>query len=66
MVLIMLRHNLTQMTIGDLFGVSQPTVSRIWCRLLPLIEEVSWLHGIGLTEATRGRRLLVAATPSVN
>lgn len=58
--------NLTQMTTGDLFGGSQPTVSRIWCRLLPLIKEVTWLHGIGLSDAARGRKLLVAATFSVN
>lgn len=66
MVLVMLRHNLTQMTNGDLFGVGQPTVWRVWRHLLPLIEEVTWLHGIGLAEATRERTLLVAATSSVN
>ena len=44
MVLVILRHDLTQMTIGDLFGVSQPTVSRIWRGLLQLIEEVTCLQ----------------------
>lgn len=29
------------MSAGDLFGVSQPTVSRIWRHLLPLIQEVT-------------------------
>lgn len=62
LVLIMARHNLTQMTIGDLFGVSQPTVSRIWRRLLPLVEEVTCLHGVELAEAVRGRTVLVDGT----
>lgn len=46
--------NLTQMTNGDLFGVRQDTVSRIWRRLLEFIEEVTCLHGIRLAEATVG------------
>ena len=41
MVQVLARHNLTQMTVADLVGISQPTVSRIWRRLLPLIEEVT-------------------------
>jgi hypothetical protein len=62
MVLILARHNLTQMTVADLFGISQPTVSRIWRRLLPLIEEVTCLHGVELAEAARGRTVLVDHT----
>lgn len=62
MVLVMLRQNLNQMAIGDLYGISQPTVSRIWRRMLPLIEEVTCLHGIALEEAVRARVVLVDGT----
>ena len=59
LVLVLLRHDLTQMTAGDLFEVSQPTVSRIWRRLLPLVEEVTCMSEIGLGEAVRNRTVLV-------
>jgi hypothetical protein len=62
MVLMMLRQNPNQMTVGDLFGVSQPTVSRIWRRILPLLEEVTCLHGPALEDAVRGRIVLVDGT----
>lgn len=38
LVLVLARQDSTQMSAGDLFGISQPTVSRIWRRLLPLVE----------------------------
>jgi hypothetical protein len=44
MVLILLRQNLSQMAVADVFGISQPSVSRIYRRLLPLIEQVTCLH----------------------
>lgn len=62
MVLLMLRQNPNQMTMGDLFGVSQPTVSRIWRRILPLLEEVTCLHGVALEEAVKNRVVLVDGT----
>ena len=62
MVLVMLRQNPNQMTVADLFGVSQPTVSRIWRRILPLIEEVTCLQGVVLEEAVKGRVALVDGT----
>jgi len=40
MVLIYLRHNLSQALIGELFGCSQPTVSRWIARLTPIITTV--------------------------
>jgi hypothetical protein len=40
MVLIYLRHNLSQALIGELFGCSQPTVSRWITRLTPIITTV--------------------------
>jgi hypothetical protein len=62
MVLMMLRQNPNQMTIADIFGVSQPTVSRIWRRILPLLEEVTCLHRVALEEAVKGRVVLVDGT----
>ncbi|WP_162907609.1 helix-turn-helix domain-containing protein, partial [Allorhizocola rhizosphaerae] len=36
-VLLYLRHNLSQALIAELFGCSQPTVSRLVSRLTPII-----------------------------
>lgn len=63
LTLMLLRQNLNQMTLGDLFGVSQPTVSRIFRRIVPLIEEVTCLHTPGdLVELARGRVVLIDGT----
>jgi len=40
MVLLYLRHNLPQTLIAELFGCSQPTVSRLVARLMPAITSV--------------------------
>ncbi|MGQ0775494.1 MAG: helix-turn-helix domain-containing protein [Pseudonocardiales bacterium] len=37
--LVYVRQNLNQATLGDLFGVSQPTVSRVCRGILPLIGQ---------------------------
>ncbi|WP_397545088.1 hypothetical protein [Saccharopolyspora pogona] len=47
---------------GDLFGVSQPTVSRVYRGILPLIGEALCLHVPDLKEALRGRLVLVDGT----
>ena len=47
---------------GDLFGVSQPTVSRVVRGILPLIGEALCLHVPDLKEAIRGRLVLVDGT----
>jgi hypothetical protein len=39
-VLLYLRHNLSQALLAELFGCSQPTVSRLVSRLLPVITTV--------------------------
>src|SRR5581483_7393303 len=39
-VLIYLRHNLSQALVAELFGCSQPTVSRLIGRLAPVITTV--------------------------
>lgn len=62
LTLVMVRQNLNQMAAGDLFGVSQPTVSRIYRRLLPLIGQALCRHVLDLVEAVRGRLVLVDGT----
>jgi hypothetical protein len=60
--LVYVRQNLNQAAVGDLFGVSQPTVSRVYRGILPLIGEALCLHVPNLTEAIRGRIVLVDGT----
>jgi hypothetical protein len=60
--LILIRQNLNQMAVGDLFGVSQPTVSRIYRRFMPLVEQVLCLHVPSLADAVDGRLVLVDGT----
>jgi len=62
MVLILIRQNLSQMAVGDLFGVSQPTVSRIYRKLMPLIEQVIGSVRPELPEVFKGRIVLVDGT----
>ncbi|PPI47991.1 helix-turn-helix domain-containing protein, partial [Rathayibacter tritici] len=45
MTLILLRQNVNQATIADMFGVSQPTISRAYRRIVPLIEQACCLSG---------------------
>lgn len=60
--LVYVRQNLNQAAIGDLFGVSQPTVSRIYRGILPLIGEALCLHVPDIEEAIPGRLVLVDGT----
>lgn len=60
--LILVRQNLNQTTVADLFGISQPTVSRIYRRFLPLIEQAVCLHVPDLVEVLRGRVALLDGT----
>lgn len=60
--LIVLRHNLPQTLAADLFGVSQPTISRIVRRFLPLIGQVLCLHTPPLPQALHGRVVIVDGT----
>ena len=53
--LVLLRQNLNQMAVADLFGISQPTVSRIYRTILPLLEQVSCLHAPDFAEAVHNR-----------
>jgi hypothetical protein len=60
--LVYVRQNLNQAAVGDLFGISQPTVSRVYRGVLPLIGEALCLHIPDLKEAIRGRLVLVDGT----
>ena len=60
--LVLLRQNLNQMAVADLFGISQPTVSRIYRTILPLLEQVTCLHAPDFTEAVQNRVVLVDGT----
>jgi DDE superfamily endonuclease/Helix-turn-helix of DDE superfamily endonuclease len=62
LTLVVLRQNLNQMAVGDWFGVSQPTVSRIYRAMLPLLEQVTCIHRPPLPEVLRGRVVLVDGT----
>lgn len=62
LTLVLLRQNLPQTLVGDLFGISQPTVSRIIRRILPLLAEVVSDGGCTLTEVMRDRVVVVDGT----
>jgi hypothetical protein len=59
LTLLLLRQNLTQTVAADLLGISQPTVSRIFRRIAPLIGQVTCLHTPPLPDALAGRVVLV-------
>lgn len=62
LTLVYVRQNLNQAAVGDLFGYSQPTVSRVYRSILPLIGEALCLHVPDLQEAIRGRLVLIDGT----
>jgi DDE superfamily endonuclease len=62
LTLVILRSNLSQMTVADLFGISQPTVSRVYRRFLPLLQQVTCLHVPSIPEVVRGRLVLLDGT----
>ncbi|MFI7679107.1 transposase family protein [Actinophytocola sp. NPDC049390] len=62
LTLVLLRSNAAQTMLADLFGVSQPTVSRVFRAMLPLVEQVTCLHRPPLPEVLRGRVVLVDGT----
>lgn len=62
LTLVYVRQNLNQAATGDLFGLSQSTVSRVYRGILPLIGQALCLQVPNLTEAIRGRLVLVDGT----
>jgi hypothetical protein len=63
MVLVIMRHNLAQQVTGDLFGISQPTVSRIWRYLYPIIGEVTGVNRKDLAQALAQGIVIIDGTP---
>jgi len=62
MVLAMLRHNITQQLAAQIWGVSQPRVSKTKKHLEPRLFQALLFTGIALEEAARTRPLLVDGT----
>lgn len=63
LTLMLLRQNLPQTVAADMFGISQPTVSRIYRRMLPLLEQVTCMHRPGdLADLAIGRIVLIDGT----
>lgn len=62
MLLLLLRRNLPQTVVADLYQVSQPTVSRVYRRLMPLFDEVLCLHEPVFVDVLANRETLVDGT----
>ncbi len=62
MLLVLLRQNLPQTAVADLFKVSQPTVSRVHRRLLPLLDQVLCPHQPAFLGVLANREILVDGT----
>jgi hypothetical protein len=62
LTLVLLRSNLSQTMLADWFGISQPTVSRVYRAMLPLLEQVTCLHRPPLPEVLAGRVVVVDGT----
>ncbi|WP_239374476.1 transposase family protein, partial [Frankia sp. Cj5] len=54
--------NLPQTVVADLFDVSQPTVSRTYRRLMPLLDQVLCPHQPAFTDVLANRETLVDGT----
>lgn len=64
LTLVLARHNISQALAADMYGVSQPTVSRVWRRMVPLVTHVLAMSGISLAQAVaQGSLLLIDGTP---
>ncbi|GAB1513524.1 helix-turn-helix domain-containing protein [Actinophytocola sp. KF-1] len=62
LTLVLLRSNLSQTMLADWFGISQPTVSRVYRAMLPLVEQVTCLHRPPLPEVLAGRVVVADGT----
>ncbi|WP_255574341.1 transposase family protein [Austwickia sp. TVS 96-490-7B] len=59
----LLRNNLSQIFLADLLDISQPTTSRIYRRMLLVIDEALTFTGISFEEAASdGRVILIDGT----
>lgn len=63
LTLTVLRKNVSQMLVADMHGISQPTVSRIYRRMVPLVPQMLAFTGISLEHALEdGHLVLVDGT----
>ena len=61
--LVLLRQNMSQTVVADMFGISQPSVSRIYRRILGILEVVTMFTGTGLEQSlAQGHLVLVDGT----
>lgn len=61
--LVLLRQNIRQGVLADLFGVSQPTISRTYRSMMPLISQATVLDAPDIRAALRrGESLIVDGT----
>ena len=61
--LVLLGQNMSQTVVADMFGISQPSVSRIYRRILGILEVVTMFTGISLEQSlTQGHLVLVDGT----
>ena len=64
LTLVPLRHNISQALAADMYGISQPTFSRVWRQMAPLPTHVPATSGIRLAQAVaQGSLLLIDSTP---
>lgn len=62
--LVLLHHSISQALAADMYGVSQPTVSRVFRRMVPLTIQVLAMSGTSLAQAVAsGTMLLIGGTP---
>lgn len=62
--LMLLRQNISQMVIADMFGVSQSTICRIWRRITEILETVLVFTSGGMEEAIAQGQLLLVDAPT--
>ncbi len=61
--LVLLRQNMSQTVVADMVGISQPNGSRIWRRMLGLMDAVTMFTGISLEQSlAQGHLVLVDGT----
>ncbi len=61
-VLLIVRQNVTQMLVADLFGVSQPTISRVFRAVMPLLDQVTCVNEPDFEHVLANRTTIVDGT----
>lgn len=61
-VLLLVRQNLSQMLVADLLGVSQPTISRVYRAVMPLLDQATCINEPDFEEVSANRTTIVDGT----